>query len=137
VIEEGGMPRQFFDFDGYMGLVQYGPLLHYHYSEKREQIGSTQGWGLIIQANKKEFYLVGDNYQLFLRPKPSLDKIQAPLLTSSWIDMSLGNFISVDEGHFDDNGEFVVECRRNGDQITWCGLWIEPNCGVVRAITCD
>jgi hypothetical protein len=137
VIEEEGMTKQLFDFDGYWGLVQYGPLLHYHHSEKRDHIGSTRGWGLIIQASKKEFYLVGDNYQLFLRTKPSSDKIQAPLLNINWIDISLGNFISVDEGHFVENGEFVVERRRNGDQITWCGLWAEPNSGVVRAITCD
>jgi hypothetical protein len=45
--------------------------------------------------------------------------------------------MSVEEGHFDKNGEFVAERRRNGDQVTWCGLWAEPNCGVVRAITCD
>ena len=137
VIEEDGLTRQLFDFDGYMGLVQCGPLMHFLYLEKRERAGSTRGWGLIIQANKKEFYLVGDNYQLYLRPKPSIDKMQPPLLGSDWRNTSLGNFISVEEGHFDQNGEFVAERRRNGDQVTWCGLWAEPGVGVVRAITCD
>jgi hypothetical protein len=105
-------------------------------NEKRERIGSTRGWGLVIQASRNEFYLVGDNFQLYLRPKPSINKMQ-PLLSSDWRNTSLGNFISVDEGHFNPSGEFVTERRRNGDQVTWCGLWLEPNAGVVRAITCD
>ena len=137
VIEEEGMARQLFDFDGYMGLIQYGPLLKFLYSEKRERTGSTRGWGLIIQTSRNEFYLVGDNYQLYLRPKPSVNKIQSPLITGDWRNTSLGNFVSVEEGHFDQNGEFVAERRRNGDQVTWCGLWLEPSAGVVRAITCD
>ena len=36
-----------------------------------------------------------------------------------------------------EGGKFVVERKRNGDQVTWCGLWVEPSAGVVRAITCD
>ena len=43
--------------------------------------------------------------------------MRAPLLVADWAHTLLGHFISVDEGHFDQNGEFVVECRRNGDQI--------------------
>ena len=137
VIEEEGLTKQLFDFDGYMGLVLYGPLLHFRYDEKRAQPVSPRGWGLVIQASEHEFYLVGDNYQLYLRPKLSLDKMQAPLLNGDWRNMSLSNFISVEEGHFDRNDKFVAECRRNGDQVTWPCLWVEPNCGVIRAITCD
>ena len=44
--------------------------------------------------------------------------------------------MSVDEGHFDRNGKFVVDVQRNGDEISR-GLWVEPNIGVVRVITCD
>jgi len=39
------------------------------------------------------------------------------------------------EGHFDNNGEFVADRRRNGmKRITARG---EPNIGVVRVIMCD
>ncbi len=136
VIEEEGLTRQIFDFDGYMGLVLYGPLLRFRYDEKREP-HSSRGWGLIIQTGRHEFYLMGDNYQLYLRPKPSGDKIEAPLLSGDWRNISVGNFISVEEGHFDKNDKFVVECRRNGDQVTWPCLWVEPSSGVVHALTCD
>jgi hypothetical protein len=42
----------------------------------------------------------------------------------------------VDEGHFDDSGEFVADRRRNGDNVS-NGLWVEADIGVLRVITCD
>ena len=134
IIEEESKEKQLFDFDGYLGQIRFGPLPHFF--KRKTRVGSTRGWGLVIQASRNEFYLIGDNYQLFLRPKPSVDKMQAPLLVADWTPTLLGHFISVDEGHFDQNGEFVVDCRRNGDQISF-GLWLEPHVGVVRIITCD
>jgi hypothetical protein len=136
VIQEESMTKQLFDFDGYMGMVQYGPMMKFLYTEKRAP-SSPGGWGLVFQASRNEFYLVGDNFQLYLRPKPTVGKMQPPLLSGDWRNTSLGNFVSVEEGHFDKSGKFVVELKRNGDQVTWCGLWVEPSAGVVRAITCD
>jgi hypothetical protein len=134
VIEEENLYSQSLDFDGYMGQIQFGPVA-LPYRKKREIMGSTRGWGMVIQASRNEFYLVGDNYQLFLRPKPSVSKMRAPLLVAKSMSL-LGHFIRVDEGHFDQNGEFVVECCRNGDLIS-LGLWVEPKIGVVRAVLSD
>jgi len=39
--------------------------------------------------------------------------------------------ISVDEGHFDTNGEFIVDRQRSGDAICG-GAWVAPDVGVVR-----
>jgi hypothetical protein len=48
------------------------------------------------------------------------------------------NFVvSVDEGHFDKNGEFAADRRRNGDEIGRRGLWVEPDINVLRVITCE
>ena len=44
--------------------------------------------------------------------------------------------LRVEEGHFDQNNEFVVDRRRNGDRIAE-GVWVEPDVGVVRVIMCD
>ena len=44
--------------------------------------------------------------------------------------------VSIDEGHFDQKGEFTVDRWRNGDEID-PAVWMEPDCGVVRVITCD
>jgi hypothetical protein len=62
--------------------------------------------------------------------------MKVPVLMADWTPTLLAHYVSVDEGHFDRNGKFVVDCRRNGDQITH-GLWLEPNVGVLRVITCD
>jgi hypothetical protein len=47
------------------------------------------------------------------------------------------NIVSVDEGHFNGQEEFVADRRRNGDEVGRRGLWVEPNIGVLRVITCD
>ena len=95
------------------------------------QAGANRGGGLVIQADRNEFYLVGANYRLFLQPKTVTDKTQGPL------PFMEGRFVSVDEGYFDQKGEFVPDRRRNGDEIGRRGLWVESDIGVLRAITCD
>jgi len=47
-----------------------------------------------------------------------------------------GHYVTVDEGHFADSGAFVVDRRRNGDEID-AGIWVEPDVRVVRVITSD
>jgi hypothetical protein len=101
-----------------------------------EQTEINRGRGLIIQAAKNEFYLVGANYRLFLRPNPGYMKTQSPRAVVDPMPKQHGYFMSVDEGHFDKNGVFTVDVVRNGDEISR-GLWVEPNIGVLRVITCD
>jgi hypothetical protein len=62
--------------------------------------------------------------------------MKASLQVADWIPKHPGYFVSVDEGHFDQNGEFVADRRRNGDEIKR-GVWVYPDVGVVRVITCD
>jgi len=45
-------------------------------------------------------------------------------------DQSVWIFVSADEGHFDKNGEFIADRRRNGDEIFRRGLWVEEDTGV-------
>jgi hypothetical protein len=42
----------------------------------------------------------------------------------------------VDEGYFDKKGEFIINKRRNGDEVD-PATWVEPDCGVIRVVTCD
>ena len=97
---------------------------------------SRRSRGLVIQASPTEFYLVGVNFRLFLRPKmtPELSR-DATLSNLFWLARQT-RYVSVDEGHFDEQGEFVVDRRRNGDEYD-TGLWVEADTGVVRAILCD
>ncbi len=126
VVQEEGMGFHGFigtqmDFDGYLGLIEFRePIVH--------------GAGLIFQVSKKEFYLTGINYRIMLRPKPP----SVALLAGN--DLSHPSFCNyvmrVDEGHFDKNGQFVSDCRRNGDSLRG-GIWVRPSDGVVRVIMCD
>ena len=143
IIEEADMEIQRFDFDGYMGAAVFGggqaPLVAgkdwqhtpaSNWPHKHEY--TTEGfggYGLVIQASRNEFYLVGTGYRFLLRHK---NKIQSPTLKDEYMFYTL----RVEEGHFDQNGEFVVDRRRNGDRIAE-GVWVEPDIGVVRVIMCD
>lgn len=44
--------------------------------------------------------------------------------------------MTVDEGHFDKNDEFVPDRRINGDELRG-GVWVGPAGSVIRIITCD
>jgi hypothetical protein len=141
VAQEEYLKSQECDFDGYTGLVQFGtgqaPPAWKDWRHPPEEMlfkqqngDGNRGRGLIIQASKSEFYLVGANYRLFLQPKQSTDKMQAPLPVTD------PPYLSVDEGHFDQNCKFVIDRQRNGGQVL-AGVWVEPDCGVVRVIVCD
>jgi hypothetical protein len=135
VVQEDGLQVQHLDMEGYMGLVEFGAWRQR--SMQAELTNLDHGGGLVIQASKNEFYLVGTNYRLKLRAKPTLDKMQPTLLfTHHRKPEFLKYLLSVDEGHFDQNDKFVSDRRRNGDEIVY-GMGVDPEVGVVRVITCD
>lgn len=148
IIQEEFMQTQLLDLDGYLGRVLFAgePPLYtgkdWRHATQRtwpagQELGNNRGRGLVIQASRNEFYLVGANYQLLLRPKLPPDKMRASSFVSDQMINMLSHTVSVDEGHFDQNGEFVVDRRRNGDEICFGGLWVEADIGVLRAIMCD
>ena len=125
-MEHHGLNGMQMDFDGYMGLIEFGT------GESRQQPG--RGAGLVFQISKNEFYLVGVNYRLLLRRKPAT---VALLAGNDLSHISFGNYLmSVDEGHFDKNGKYVSDRRRNGDSVRG-GVWVGADDGVVRIIACD
>jgi Domain of unknown function (DUF5597)/Beta-galactosidase len=141
VLQEEFMEEQHLDFDGYTGLVEFASrrgsfgARDWRHSTvdmffKEPPTDPNRGRGLVFQVNRNEFYLVGINYRLRLREKPSQDKKQAPLFVKF-----LGRAVSLDEGHFDKQGKFVVDRPRNGDQLS-SGVWMEADVGVVRLIAC-
>jgi beta-galactosidase GanA len=127
VIEEEFQKRnrvQRMDFDGYMGMAEFR--------------GTERAGGLIIQVSKHEFYFAGVDFRIMLRPKPVLGETPITLLAAS--DLSHPNFINffvrVCEGHFNEKGEYVVDRRRNGDDVRG-GIWVGPPDSVMQLITSD
>ena len=123
------------DFEGYTGIVEFGDWRPAYVT--RNPPDNSPGGGLVIQASRNEFYIAGNNCRLHINAKPPFDKIQPPKVTARWPHgIGVGYTISIEEGHFDVNGVFVADRRRNGDE-TYHGAWVEPNIGVVRVIMCD
>ena len=95
----------------------------------------NRGRGLIFQAGRNGFYVLGAT--IAYSPSETVRRhIQAPLPIPDLIFTMLSPYLSVEEGHFDRNGKFVAERRRNGGQV-FNGIWVEPDCGVVSVILRD
>ena len=65
-----------------------------------------------------------------------MDKMLDATCVSDFWRSKLSHQLKVDEGHFNQNGDFIVDRRRNGDVISG-GIWVEPDTGIVRVIMCD
>lgn len=139
VMEGGRLRGMQIDLDGYWGMIQFGnshEVLGYYQPGLKEQ-QSSRGAGLIIQVSRNEFYLVGYNMRLLLRPKPTLKNMQFTLHGHDMDHPSYMNFVlSVEEGRFNEKDEFIA-CRQiNGDNLRG-GIWVGPDDTVMRIITCD
>jgi hypothetical protein len=144
VIQEENLASQRLDLDGCLAVVEFGEGFPRFISRDwrhrpdwvslRPSADTKRGCGLVIQASEKELYLVGAHYRLNLRPKLSPDLLD-PSAWGPWSSRQVG-YIRVDEGHLDEQGRFIADRERNGDEIS-SGLWVEPDIGVLRVILSD
>ena len=145
LIQEYKQSAQYIDLDGWMGIAVWGGGGTHTSTDWRHdtgyvwkpQPGMKAGRGLVVQAGLNEFYIVGSHCKLYLRRKPTGNKLDAPQLVSEGMTKVFGYVVSADEGHFDNNGDFVADRNRNGDEIGHRGLWVEEDIGVLRVTTCD
>lgn len=146
VTQEAHMGIQTLDFEGYLGLVEFGSEQGLHSGkdwrhapgriQRAEEPRIGPGRGLVFQPARNEFYLVGANYRLHLRPRVKPSEQLDASLTNDRLLTRLAHYVRVDEGHFDEDGAFVVDRRRNGDE-TDNGVWVESDVGVVHVVLCD
>ncbi|MGC8716877.1 MAG: DUF5597 domain-containing protein [bacterium] len=146
VIQEEYMAEQKLDLERYVGFVRFfqvDPYMHqidpsigfldFRY---RDKIKEERGRGLVIQANEREFYVLGGGFRLLLYRK---DMIRSPLsvfYSNDFIKSRDINYLSVEEGFFDTDGNWVVTRKRNGDESDF-GVWVHPDIGVVRVIMAE
>ena len=86
-------------------------------------------FGYIIEASPDEFYLSG-HMHIYFAPKKSPD----------WNHVNKGvspsytpfDYLSVEEGVLDEQGNFSATRKRNGDEVVFGSFWASPQCGVVR-----
>jgi hypothetical protein len=146
-IQEDNVPTWEKEIEGFSLLVEYGdkrtPWSGKDWRHRSPswmpvpQAKFKAAYGWVIQAARNEFYLVGANCRFYLRPQPTLETIGSSITGGDSFTQNFSFIVSVDEGHIDKNGEFVVDRKRNGDEIGRRGFWVEPDIKVLRVITCD
>ncbi|MCX7796862.1 MAG: DUF5597 domain-containing protein [bacterium] len=143
VIQEEYMTEQRIDLGKYVGFVRFFQLDPYTHQvdpnvgfldfRYREKVMEERGRGLIVQAGEREFYILGGGFRVLLHRK---DMIRGPLsvsYSSDFIKPRDINYISVEEGYFDSNGNWITTKKRNGDESDF-GIWVHPDIGVVKVV---
>lgn len=77
-----------------------------------------RGRGILVQTGPYEFFLTGDNVALDFVARPGPQEAMGRFWLTCRQSNQL-NFLSVEEGHFDENGQWVIDFRRNGDETNY------------------
>lgn len=129
VISRGEESDTGYEFEKFLGRIHFGDPAHGggDYRSRREKPTELQGRnrGLIFEDEAGLFYLTG-RFQLRLIPKrsPEVSRVDNYL--------PMPDFLSIEEGHFDEGDNFIVDRTRNGDEAFFGGFWVTPRAGVVR-----
>jgi hypothetical protein len=139
VVEEEFRTEQFFDLGSYIGFVIFGQsdstLLwtDYHHATAPRQ---DRGRGLIVQTDDDEFFVVGAGFRLLLKKKGSPETMMSSHNISDYLVVRLTNYRRVEEGHFTEDDQWVVDRLRSGDETDY-GIWVQPDVGLVRVVMGD
>ncbi len=104
---------------------------HKDYASLQEK-ENRRGRGLIVQTGSNEFYVAGDGFRVWFVPAAQVQGGPFALASSDFNLVRGLGYLSVEEGRFTMDGDFVVRKKRNGDEVDF-GIWVEPDVGVVRA----
>ena len=89
------------------------------------------GRALIFQESEKVFYFVGHNATVTIEKRPPVDgSIPAVYADYTLLHVNMDSY-STTQGHFDEDGKFVVDIVRSGDESRH-GVWLRYDTGVVR-----
>ncbi len=143
IVQEENLAAQRLELEGWLGVVVFGdgprdgwPKDWRHQPPTQPgRMNDARGRGLVVQAGRDEFYLVGGGFRLILRPSLPPEQALDATVARDHLLLRQAHYVSVDEGHFGATGEFVVDRRRNGDEVDG-GVWVEPDAGVVRVELC-
>lgn len=148
VVQQEFQFEQLVDLGKYQGLVKFyetvppskhrTPNIHWlDFRHRGLDLANERGRGLIIQAGDHEFYVLGAGFQLILHRKDAPYNMLTGAQSSERMQMELADYIRVEEGRFDEEGNWHVIRRRNGDETDFNGIWVQPDVGVVRVIMND
>jgi len=139
VIQEEFLNEQYLYLGDYLALAIFGNAdRELTWSDFRHYGGAktTRGRGMVVQAGERQFYIVGAGYRIVFKKKGSPEAMLSGPQTTDFLLTRLGNYVRVEEGHFDQEGAWVTDRRRGGDESD-SGIWVDPDVGIVRVVLGD
>lgn len=136
VIQDDNMEQQLIKVDGWDILVLFHRFDKYNYPIRTQQRPLDHGAGLIIQTGTNEFYAVGSNFTLEMHQSQPVNEIWPDwthLMSTSRLGTRSIGYMKVEEGYFDEDDNFIVFNRRNGDS-TDRGILFLPKTKVLHFI---
>jgi hypothetical protein len=134
IIQREFMQEQLLDLGDFIGKVVFNKMDRMEFTDFRhlEAQSTERGRGLLVMPGPREIYLAGTGFRLLLKEKQS-DERRLFAQANDDFDGPLTHYLRVEEGHFSEKGEWIIDHLRNGDEIT-NGLWTAVDTGVVHAI---
>ena len=127
--QEWSTSQQLF-FDGIRMLARFGAFPRngdYHHRD----VAPKRGRGLVIQKSEREFILCGAGFSAAFRTNPPLTETKVPLQEDQLEHFM--NYMTVEEGYFDEDCNWHCRRIRNGDQTDF-GVFVYPDHGAVRVV---
>lgn len=144
IIQHVGETSYCIEFEGWRCKVSFvGPgygwnAMDYMHRQAMKEEGSgifdfnaEKGKGMIVQTQENEFFIVGHKVRLSFSRYEDVDGSISPTLFNAMAQNNYTEYIEVTEGHFDEDGRYVVDRVRTGDESRQ-GLWAHWDCGVIH-----
>lgn len=133
-----------FETSRYIKLKNYHVIAHFMHTEEHPHLGYTQeiidrngknktkirGRALLIQTGENEFFIGGAGVSFDFIKRPLADEENNFVLLSSRQSGQL-NFLSVEEGHFEQD-RWIVDFIRNGDETNFSHYVLDGQVVYVR-----
>jgi hypothetical protein len=138
VVQEEHAGDQTIDMGDYIAWVRYADSDQRYprgflYPRGGGPNGFDRARGLIIRTGEREFYLAGGPFRVIFKRKPAPEDELTPAMAAALLNEDLPDFHMVEEGAFDEEGQWHARHWRNGDEVTG-GLWVDVRSGLVRAV---
>lgn len=114
ILQEEFMDQQLILTEGFRIVAHFD--IRRRIPDTRETL--PRGRGILVQTGEYEFYLTGDNVALDFVARPDPEE-EMPRFWLACRQSNQLDFLTVEEGHFDEQNQWVVDFRRNGDETNY------------------
>jgi hypothetical protein len=129
VVQEEADEGYHYETEKYIIKVDFTPNGRSNYIHRALQQEPSRGRGLIIQAGPDEFYALGTGFTVYFARKDDI------FYSEDRISNHMPYFL-VEEGHFKEDGTWVIDRIRTGDECDH-GIWVFTENRVVHAVVCN